>query len=96
MSQAEPESLLGKCALITGAARRIGAAIAELLHSHGVNVAIHYRGAQAEAQELSDKGLELDPISAGALATKAELSLYVGDFDDAIKWGDACVNARPN
>jgi pteridine reductase len=55
MSQQEPESLQGKCALVTGAARRIGAAIAELLHSHGANVAIHYRGSEADALELSDK-----------------------------------------
>ncbi len=55
MSQANPQSLHGKCALITGAARRIGAATAELLHSHGVNVAIHYRGSEAPAAELSAK-----------------------------------------
>jgi pteridine reductase len=55
MSQATPESLQGKCALVTGAARRIGAAIAEVLHSHGVNVAIHYRGSEADAAELSAK-----------------------------------------
>lgn len=55
MSQAKPESLQGKCALITGAARRIGATIAEMLHGHGVNVAIHYRGSEAQAAELSAK-----------------------------------------
>jgi pteridine reductase len=55
MSQATPESLQGKCALITGAARRIGAAIAEVLHSHGVNVAIHYRGSEADAAVLCAK-----------------------------------------
>ena len=43
----------GKCALITGAARRIGAAITELLHGHGLNVAIHYRGSEADATALS-------------------------------------------
>ena len=53
MPQANPESLHGKCALITGAARRIGAAIAELLHLHGANVAIHYRGSEEHAAELS-------------------------------------------
>ncbi|TDJ38380.1 MAG: pteridine reductase [Gammaproteobacteria bacterium] len=53
MPQANPESLHGKCALITGASRRIGAAIAELLHHHGANVAIHYRGSEAHAAKLS-------------------------------------------
>ncbi len=53
MSQAIPESLHGKFALITGAARRIGATTADLLHDHGVNVAIHYRGSEALATELA-------------------------------------------
>jgi pteridine reductase len=52
MSQANPESLEGRIALITGAARRIGAAIAELLHDHGANVAIHFRGSEAQAADL--------------------------------------------
>ncbi len=52
MSQANPESLEGRIALITGAARRIGAAIAELLHDHGANVAIHFRGSEVKAAEL--------------------------------------------
>ena len=43
----------GKFALITGAARRIGATIADVLHGHGVNVAIHYRGSEEQAAELS-------------------------------------------
>ncbi len=53
MPQANPESLHGKCALVTGAARRIGAAIAELLHHQGVKVAIHYRSSEAHAAKLS-------------------------------------------
>ena len=53
MSQANSSSLQGKCALVTGAARRIGAAIAGLLHSHGASVAIHYRGSETAAAELS-------------------------------------------
>ena len=53
MSQASPASLQGKFALITGAARRIGAASANLLHDHGVNVAIHYRGSEEHAAALS-------------------------------------------
>jgi pteridine reductase len=52
MSQYGTESLHGKCALITGAARRIGAAITEMLHDHGANVAIHFRGSESDAAEL--------------------------------------------
>jgi pteridine reductase len=45
-------SLDGKVALVTGAARRIGAAIARRLHAAGAKVVIHYRGGEAEAQKL--------------------------------------------
>ncbi len=38
--------------LITGAARRIGAAIARELHSAGLNVVLHYRSSGAEARAL--------------------------------------------
>ena len=55
MSHSRSESLHGKSALITGAARRIGAAITELLHDHGANVAIHFRGSDAEATALCAK-----------------------------------------
>ena len=50
-----PNSLENHVALITGAARRIGAAIARTLHSHGANVAIHYRGSAEEAADLTDE-----------------------------------------
>ena len=49
-----PNSLENHVALITGAARRIGAAIARTLHAHGANVAIHYRGSAEEAADLTD------------------------------------------
>ncbi len=48
----DPESLDNKVALVTGAARRIGAVIARKLHSHGADVAIHYRGSADEADAL--------------------------------------------
>lgn len=41
--------------LITGAARRIGRAIALDLASHGWRVGIHYRGSRAEAVQLADE-----------------------------------------
>jgi pteridine reductase len=40
-------------ALVTGAARRIGRAIAETLHDAGFDIALHYRSAADEAQALS-------------------------------------------
>ncbi len=39
-------------ALVTGGARRIGAAIARTLHGAGYRVAIHYRGSAADAEAL--------------------------------------------
>ena len=44
-----------KVALITGAAKRIGAAIAETLHAAGMRVAVHYRHSEVEATTLCEK-----------------------------------------
>lgn len=42
-----------KVVLVTGAARRIGAAIVTCLHANGARVAIHYRGSAADAESLA-------------------------------------------
>lgn len=42
-------------AMITGGARRIGAAIARRLHQRGYNLVIHYRSSSVEAQNLADE-----------------------------------------
>ncbi len=42
----------GRVALVTGAAHRIGAAIARELHRAGCRVLIHYRSSAAGAQQL--------------------------------------------
>ncbi len=44
--------LNGKCALITGAAKRIGAEIARTLHHHGMDVVLHYNHSVEDATEL--------------------------------------------
>ena len=43
-----------KTILITGAAKRIGAACARLLHSQGNNLILHYRNSKQQVQALSD------------------------------------------
>jgi pteridine reductase len=47
------ENLDGQWALVTGAAKRIGAVIARTLHGSGANVAIHYLSSSAAADELA-------------------------------------------
>lgn len=49
----ESESLAGKVALITGGARRLGAAIAAELHEAGMRVIIHYWRSRLEAEQLA-------------------------------------------
>lgn len=45
--------LAGKTALITGAARRIGAELARALHQAGADIVLHYRSSQREANALA-------------------------------------------
>ncbi len=47
------ESLAGKVVLVTGAARRIGRAIALALGEAGAGVAVHYRGSEHEARQTA-------------------------------------------
>ncbi|NBD96306.1 MAG: pteridine reductase [Gammaproteobacteria bacterium] len=44
----------GAVAIVTGAARRIGAAIIERLHGRGLDVVIHYRSSADAARELAE------------------------------------------
>ena len=53
-----------KVVLVTGAARRIGAAIVTCLHANGARVAIHYRGSAKEAEALAAGLNETRPNSA--------------------------------
>jgi len=51
--------LAGKTALVTGAARRVGNAIAVGLAKQGSNVIIHYGKSESEAEKLRDEIAEL-------------------------------------
>ena len=66
--------LAGKAALITGAARRVGATIAQALHSAGANVVLHYRSSADEAAALAQ---HLNDVRA-ASATLAQGDLLDG------------------
>lgn len=88
--------LRGKVALVTGAGRRIGAAIARRLHGEGMNVVLHYRSSAADAGALRD---ELEAVRADS-ADLAEADLLDVAAIDALaraaakRWGrlDALVN----
>lgn len=45
----------GKAVLITGGAKRVGAAICRRLHHQGASLMVHYRSSAAEAQALADE-----------------------------------------
>ena len=54
----------GKTVLVTGGAKRVGAAIVRRLHAAGANVAIHYRASSSDAQTLRTELNEKRPDSA--------------------------------
>lgn len=64
MSEQTSFDLGGKTALITGAANRVGAAIARALHGAGAHVVIHYRNSIEPAQDLCEELLGLRDDSA--------------------------------
>jgi len=56
-------ALTGKAALITGAARRVGATIARKLHAAGANIVLHYRSSAEPAEALAGELNEVRPNS---------------------------------
>lgn len=63
-----------KVTLVTGAARRIGAAIARRLHADGHDLALHYRASKAEMDALQ---AELNAMRPGsAIALQADLAEF--------------------
>jgi len=61
----------GRCVLITGGAKRLGAAIGRRLHAAGANVVVHYHQSRPAADALV---AEFEALRAGsALAVRADL-----------------------
>ncbi len=68
----DKHSVQPKVALITGAAHRVGAAIVELLHTNGMNIALHYRNSFTVAKATQERLNCLRPNS--VILLKADLS----------------------
>lgn len=86
----------GKVVLVTGAAKRVGAAICRQLHAGGASIAVHYRSSAAEAQSLCDALNETRPDSAATfqadLLKISQLPLLVGGIVETFGCLDALVN----
>lgn len=67
----EKNPLVSRVALITGAARRIGAEIARTLHMAGMNIVLHYNASEQEAIRLCEQLNRDRPGS--AIAIRADL-----------------------
>ena len=63
MSKNPQGALTGKAALITGAARRVGATIARKLHAAGANIVLHYRSSAEASLALAGELNEIRPDS---------------------------------
>jgi len=89
--------LKDKVALITGAAQRIGAMTARMLHAAGANLILHYRSSRQEALELQKELHESRPDS--VLLVQAELldmaNLSTLAKQAQLQWGrlDILVNS---
>lgn len=85
-----------KVVLITGAAHRIGATVANQLHAAGMNIVLHYRASRQAAQALQEqlnarRANSVILVQADLLATKA-LPALVKEAHNA--WGrlDVLIN----
>ncbi|MBM3757243.1 MAG: SDR family oxidoreductase [Acidobacteria bacterium] len=83
--------LEGKIILVTGAAKRIGRAIALRLHREGARVAIHYSTSQAEA-EATSKECGNAPLFRANLESVAEIEAMFSDIDARLGRIDGLVN----
>jgi pteridine reductase len=91
-----PPPLTNKTVLITGGARRVGAAIARHLHGSGANLVLHYRSsaddAAALAQELNARRAASVRLVEGDLLDTAQLPALVRTAADGFGGLDILVN----
>src|SRR3990167_5217336 len=88
--------LTSKVALVTGAARRVGAAISRVLHAAEMNIVLHYHASKVEALALCE---QLNQVRSGSAVA---VSAVLGTADNGVRlikqaeaaWGrlDVLVN----
>ena len=91
-----PDSLEGRWALITGAAKRIGAVISAALHEAGANVAVHYLNSGEDAEQLASQLNQVRSDSAltvqGDLKNTADLKQMIDQLTKHTGGLDILVN----
>ena len=91
----DTSKLSGRTAIVTGAAKRLGAAIARALHAEGMNLLLHYNKSETEAaalcKELNAQRKDSATIAQADLANTQGLESVV---KAALQWGglDVLVN----
>ncbi|MGH8757729.1 MAG: SDR family NAD(P)-dependent oxidoreductase, partial [Burkholderiales bacterium] len=82
--------------MITGGARRVGAAICRNLHSHGASIMVHYRSSAKEARalqaELNLKRADSVALIQADLLNLSMLPSLVGDTVKRFGRLDAVIN----
>ncbi len=76
-----------KTALVTGAGKRIGKAVALALADNGYNVACHYRSSRAEADAVADEIVKSGAKAAcvrADLSKESETATLIGAANDAL------------
>ena len=91
-----PDSLEGRWALVTGAAKRIGAVISAALHEAGANVAVHYLNSGEDAEQLASQLNQVRSDSAltvqGDLKNTADLKQMIDQLTKRTGGLDILVN----
>src|SRR6266516_3508389 len=93
--QLQPKPLHDRVALVTGAARGIGRAIAVELASRGASIAVHYHfsGVEAEALAQDLQGLGVDSfVVQGDISSKEDSRRVVEKVMERFKKVDILVN----
>ena len=76
------ESLSGKVVLVTGGAKRVGAAIVRRLHREGASLMLHYRSSEREANALRE---ELSAARSNSVALVQADLLDVAGLSEIVK-----------